>query len=415
MKTVPLHETDTPGHDRETAEILLLDDEPLLLRVLTLALNACGYRRITGCTDAATALVRIDDAGQPAIGLIFCDLNMPGMDGVEFVRALAGRSWRGSLVLISGEDRRTLDTVARLATAHRLDLLGQLQKPVLRAQLAELLDRWQNRCPTSGASVPAGEVDPGDLRRALAAGEFVNVYQPKVAFGDGSIEGVEALVRWQHPLAGTIYPDCFIGVAERHGLIGELTQVVLARALADATDWQRQGIGLRVAVNVSMDSLRALDFPERIAAEVQRAGFNPAQLVLELTESRLPPNPVVLLDTLTRLRLKRYALSIDDFGTGYSTLAQLRDIPFDELKIDRGFVHGAHADPARGAILAASLGMARQLGLRTVAEGIEDTADWQHVQRLGCDLAQGYHIARPMSPAVLPAWIAARRAANRHL
>ena len=126
------------------------------------------------------------------------------------------------------------------------------------------------------------------------------------------------------------------------------------------------------------------------------------------TESRLPPNPVVLLDTLTRLRLKRYRLSIDDFGTGYSTLAQLRDIPVDELKIDRGFVHRAHADPARGAILAASLGMAHQLGLRTVAEGIEDAADWQHVQRLGCDLGQGYHIARPMPPAALPAWVAAR-------
>ena len=409
MNTDCLPDGDDRKQDRKNdAEILLLDDEPLLLRVLALALNACGYRSITSCANAADALLRLDDAALPPIELIFCDLNMPGMDGVQFVRALGERGWQGSLVLISGEERRTVDTVARLASAHRLDLLGQMPKPVVRAQLVELLERWRTRQPAPGPGAQAGEVEPGELRRALAAGEFVNVYQPKMAFAGGGIEGVEALVRWQHPLAGIIYPDRFIGVAERHGLIDALTQAVCARALADASDWQRQGLGLSVAINVSMDSLRDLDFPERIAAEVRRAAFNPAQLVLELTESRLPPNPVVLLDTLTRLRLKRYRLSIDDFGTGYSTLAQLRDIPFDELKIDRGFVHRAHADPARGAILAASLGMAHQLGLRTVAEGIEDAADWQHVQRLGCDLGQGYHIARPMPPAALPAWVAAR-------
>src|SRR5690606_18858353 len=161
---------------------------------------------------------------------------------------------------------------------------------------------------------------------------------------------------------------------------------------------------LQVAVNVSMDCLRALDFPELVVKAAEQAGLPPARLMLEVTESRLMRDSRAALDILTRLRLKRIGVSIDDFGTGHSSLAQLRDLPFEELKIDRGFVHGACRDAALAAILNASLDMARQLGLKTVAEGIEDRADWDFLRDAGADVGQGYFIARPMRAEEVLAW-----------
>jgi EAL domain-containing protein (putative c-di-GMP-specific phosphodiesterase class I) len=176
--------------------------------------------------------------------------------------------------------------------------------------------------------------------------------------------------------------------------------------LRQARLWQDAGLRLHLAVNVSMDNLAALEFPDFVAHEADAAGVAASSLVLEVTESRLMKNPLAALDILTRLRLKRIRLSIDDFGTGHSSLAQLRDIPFDELKVDHGFVHGACKDASLKAIVEASLGMARQLGMQTVAEGVEDQADWDFLHSAGCDLAQGYFVARPMPAADLPGWIA---------
>jgi EAL domain-containing protein (putative c-di-GMP-specific phosphodiesterase class I) len=149
--------------------------------------------------------------------------------------------------------------------------------------------------------------------------------------------------------------------------------------------------------------------------EAGAAGVAVDRLVLEVTERQAMRDPMVLLDIATRLRLKRIGLSLDDFGTGYSSLAQMRDMPFDELKIDRGFVHGASRDPSLRAILEANLGMARQLGLRTVAEGVEDRDDWTCLGELGCDLAQGYFVARPMPAAEIANWARGWRGRHREL
>ncbi|MBL8303602.1 MAG: EAL domain-containing protein, partial [Ideonella sp.] len=193
-------------------------------------------------------------------------------------------------------------------------------------------------------------------------------------------------------------------VAEQHGLIDALTARVLALALQQARGWHDAGLMIDISVNVSMDNLVSLDFPELVVAEVRAAGLPISTLTLEVTESRLMTDMVHALDILTRLRLKRIGLSIDDFGTGYSSLAQLRDVPFDELKLDRSFVHGAQSQRALAAIVGNTLAMAREMGLASVAEGVETRADWAHVRSLGCDVAQGYFIARPMPPADLGTW-----------
>ena len=246
---------------------------------------------------------------------------------------------------------------------------------------------------------------PDQLQRAITQGELVLHYQPKVALNTGALVGVESLVRWNHPEDGLIFPDQFISVAEEHGLIDALTHRVLVESLHQAARWKKKGLALKVAVNISMENLHALDFPDVVTQALRETGVGAESLVLEVTESRLMQGITAPLESLTRLRLKRVTLSIDDFGTGHSSLAQLRDLPFDEMKLDRGFVHGVHRDPQRRVILEASIGMARQLGMHTVAEGVEDRDDWDVLRALGCDLAQGYFCARPMADTALLEWL----------
>jgi EAL domain-containing protein (putative c-di-GMP-specific phosphodiesterase class I) len=202
-----------------------------------------------------------------------------------------------------------------------------------------------------------------------------------------------------------VFPDQFIGVAEEHGLIDDLTRAVIGDAFAQAKTWQDDGLHLRVAINISMDNLATLEFADYVADAAAAAGIAPDVIVLEVTESRLMTNLAAPLEILTRLRLKRFSLSIDDFGTGHSSLVQLRDIPFDELKVDRGFVHGAADNDTLCAIYSASLGLAKHLGMKSVAEGVEDRADWDFLRSTGCDLAQGYFIAKPMPAGEIPDWI----------
>jgi EAL domain-containing protein (putative c-di-GMP-specific phosphodiesterase class I)/CheY-like chemotaxis protein len=382
---------------------LLVDDEPFALKLLARQLDNLGVTEVD-CRDSALDALALLETGA-AVDLVFCDLQMPEMDGVEFLRHLARIGYAGAVVLVSGEDERILKTAEKLAVARQLNVLGALHKPVSPHQLQHVLEQYSPR-GAGAARENRKTYAPEELRDAIAGGQLVNYYQPKIMVANGAIAGMEALVRWQHPRDGLVMPDQFIGTAEEHGLIDGLTRVVLTKALHDTRSWHLAGLNLHVSVNVSMDNLAALDFPEFIAEEARAAEVPLTSLVLEVTESRLMRNLLAQLDILTRLRLKRIGLSIDDFGTGYSSLAQLRDIPFDELKVDRSFVHGACRDASLRAIFDASLGMGHQLGMSIVAEGVEDLDDWNFLRQAGCDMAQGYLIARPMPALELADWMA---------
>ena len=386
-------------------KILLLDDEPFELRLMEHQLRRSGFTEMKSCEHASEALALIDDPGSTP-DAILCDLQMPQMDGVEFIRALGDRQFAGVVILVSGEDERILHSVERLAKAYHLQVPGIIHKPVTKEALQRLLEPASSRSrDTAGASFEQTHTI-GELQAALASENVVNFYQPQVDLQSSRVVGMEALVRWLDPKAGMILPDQFIALAEEHDLIDELTRRVLAMALKDLAIWRRAGLDLTVSVNVSMASLSALDFVDLVSAEIARAQVPPSNLVLEVTESRLMQDPRGPLDILNRLRLRRIGLSIDDFGTGHSSLAQLRDIPFTELKMDQSFVRGAHRDPALQAMLEANLRMARQLSMTTVAEGIEDIADWDYLASTDCDLAQGYFVARPMPGGDVMDWIA---------
>lgn len=383
--------------------IQLIDDEPLALKLLACQLENLGIKDVVQherAHDALEQLMRASDT----IDLVFCDLQMPQIDGVEFIRRLAHIGYTGDLVLVSGEDSRILRSAQQLASAHSLNVRGILHKPVTLDQLWTVLD--ENAAPKTQCPSIQGELYNADeVERAIRQGELVNFYQPQIKLSSSEVVGVEALVRWRHPRDGLVYPNQFIATAEQYGLIEDLTYRVLIDAIYQLHSWQIAGWQLHLAVNVSMENLASLDFPDRLEGIADNAGVNLQHVILEITESRLMKDRLASLDILTRLRLKHASLSIDDFGTGHSSLAQLRDVPFDELKIDRGFVHGACRDRSLRAIFDASLTMARQLGIRTVAEGVEDKEDWAFLHETKCDLAQGYYIAEPMPAEELANWL----------
>jgi EAL domain-containing protein (putative c-di-GMP-specific phosphodiesterase class I)/FixJ family two-component response regulator len=391
--------------DPSAVGIVLLDDDPFMLKLLSVMLAQLGYTRLAACDNGEKALQQVTEG---AVDLIFLDINMPGMDGVEFIRRLVDCRYSGSVILVSGENSRILESVEKLIEAHHLIALGRLQKPVKPEELANLIGRLKPNKGHQELAHPSRQpYNVDELRASIAQGELVNYYQPKVALATFEVVGMESLVRWQHPVEGIVFPDQFLGLAEQHGLLTDVTGVVLVEAMKQAKAWSQAGHRLPVAVNVSMDDLIALDFPDVVAKLAASVGVEPCLLILEVTEGQVMRQRSTILDVLSRLSLKRFGLAIDDFGTGHSSLAQLRDLPFDELKVDRSFVHGASKDPTRHAICSASLRMAHQLRMNVVAEGIEDQEDWDCLAHLGCDIGQGYFIARPMPAAAVLNWLSA--------
>jgi EAL domain-containing protein (putative c-di-GMP-specific phosphodiesterase class I)/DNA-binding NarL/FixJ family response regulator len=386
-------------------KILLVDDDPFVLNLLSIQIRAIEPAYEVMCHTSGQAALSLLDH-EKEVDVVFCDLQMPEMDGVEFVRHLVRVSYAGSLVLVSGENARTREAVEQLARAHGLRVLGTLGKPVTTDSLLRLLDTAVPPVAAPGPEIQPHLYAASDLQLAIHRGELLNYYQPKVEPATGKVAGFEALARWQHPRDGLVMPSHFVPMSEECGLVGHLGAEVMRGALRDLGRWLDAGHQLDLALNVSLGSVFSLDYPDFVVEQARAAGVPLHHLVLEITESRLMDNPQVQLDVLTRLRLKGVKLSIDDFGTGYSSLAQLRDLPFDELKIDRGFVHQATRTPALRAILDASLSLARELGLRTVAEGVEDREDWDLLRTAGCDMVQGYFIARPMPGSEVEDWLA---------
>src|ERR1700685_2871560 len=251
-------------HLPTAARILLLDDDPFMLKLLTRQLANLGYKQVDAFDAGQQALAQLSSS-TTSYDLIFLDINMPGMDGIEFIRQLVQCQYSGSVIRVSGEPSRILESVEKLIEAHQLTTLGHLQKPVKLADLASLISKLKlNVGPSLNARKTQPSYSAEQLRAAIDNGELVNHYQPKVALSTNEVVGVETLVRWQHPSDGLIFPDQIIELAAESGLLTQVTRVVLAAAMRQARAWMRSGYHLPIAVNVSMDDLTALDFPDTV-------------------------------------------------------------------------------------------------------------------------------------------------------
>jgi EAL domain-containing protein (putative c-di-GMP-specific phosphodiesterase class I) len=382
--------------------LLVLDDDMDVARIIARVAQGSGFEtRITAGPEQF-----LEEVAQWSPTHIALDLVMPRMDGVEVMRRLAELGCRARLIVTSGVGTRVLDAARRSATAYGLDVVGVAQKPFGAAQLRQLLAAAPESRQEAGEAGEAGEAPELKLEEsheALAARAFTVAYQPKVDCRTSGLVGFEALARWQHPVAGAIKPTHFIAFAEANGLIDVLTTQIFDQALHWAAATLRE-TGLSVSVNLSVMSLSDIGVADRLAATCAEANVDPAQVVVELTETSAMRDPVAALDILTRLRMKGFQLALDDFGTGYSSLAQLARLPFSEIKIDQSFVSTLYRSRESRTIVNATIQLGHSLGLRVTAEGVEDRESFEILGELGCDLAQGFYIARPMMPDEIGAW-----------
>ncbi len=252
-----------------------------------------------------------------------------------------------------------------------------------------------------------------ELPAAIAAGELEVHFQPKAEAGSRRIVGMEALVRWRHPERGLLPPADFISIAEQAGLMRDLTREVLRAALAARREWLAAGHDLHVAVNASVADLLDAQFPVEVAEALAAHAAGPGALIIEVTESSIMVDQSRIGDVLARLGEFGVGISLDDFGTGYSSLMHLRSLPVSEVKIDRSFVARMTDDMTDAAIVRSTIQLARNLGMRVVAEGVEDDATWDALVEEGCELVQGYRLSRPLPPGDVAAFLSATTAGAR--
>jgi diguanylate cyclase len=262
---------------------------------------------------------------------------------------------------------------------------------------------WRLHTIEEGAAISAQLALLGDLDDALRNGGIAVLYQPKLNLATRRIDAVEALVRWNHPERGLLPPDCFIPLFEERGRLDELTLAVIAQALADAQGWRGRGLQIGVAINISAALLTSESFEARALALVTQAGLAAGQVTFEVTESAQFEDVDLAIAALERLRAAGIRISMDDYGTGQSALNYLKLLPLSELKIDRMFVAQAHVDKGDAMLVRSTVQLAHELGLKVVAEGIEERACLEFLEQIGCDYAQGYFVGRPLAAAELAA------------
>ncbi|AUH50941.1 hypothetical protein CXB49_09010 [Chromobacterium sp. ATCC 53434] len=381
-------------------QILVVDDDAVTRQFLVMVLLRLGYDNVAVACDGMDALIQLD-AGDRHFDAIFCDLDMPRMDGVEFVRHLGERGYPGKVLISSGFDERVLDSVAELTRLYDLWLGGVLPKPIQQATLQALLD--QPPPALRRAAHPPSAPSAEELRAGLANGELQPFFQPQVDMRSGKVLSVEVLARWQHPRFGLTGPLQFIELAEDSDQITELSRVLLRDAARIVA--RLPGPPLDVSINLSMSSLNQTGLVAEFAAILENAGLAMSRLTVEVTESGLMADPTSALEVLSRLRLKGAKLAIDDFGTGFASMDRLSRIPFTELKIDKSFVINAARNPTNLSILRASAELGRQLGMKVVAEGVATLTEWRLCRRLGIEKAQGSYISPPIDVESFHRWL----------
>ena len=373
-------------------QALIVDDDAVFLAFAEDMLLDAGCVAVETVEEGPAVIARLASGATP--DLIVCDLNMPTHDGVSLIRSLAERRYAGKVLIVSGEPNSVIDAVAKLARMQGLRVIGSIKKPMTPLALMAALAGGERGSKKESAEPLTAT--PSLLDAAIERGALHPFFQPKVSMFDGRVTGAEALARIATSSSDFANPVPYVQLAERNSRIDDLT-IAMARAVAKHTrGFLVRNKPLPVSINISPVSLKRLDFPDILKDAVELAGVPASQITLEITETRLLEYEADALDVLTRMRLKGFGLSVDDFGTGYSNIDRLRMFPFTELKIDQSFTQNALSDAFARACVETSVRLAKELGLKVVAEGVETEDMWDLLADLGVDEAQGYLIARPM-------------------
>ena len=407
----------TLSKSTDSSRLFIVDDDTQLCELLEDYTKDCFnvFTFQSAITFLETTLSNQD--------IIILDLKMPDMDGIEVIRNLSRINKECAVILMSGYDESVLHSARQLAQEYGLNIITDLPKPLDLKLLKNLLlglktvdssmlvidedinDIDKREFIESDLSAVKFIPSVKDLRKAIHKNQLTLFYQPQVNFNDGSLAGVEALVRWEHPTHGLICPDDFIYLAESSGLIEQLTEQVIHLAIKQSQEWQKQNLQIKISVNISAQNITSLALPEHLTHLVNESEIDPSMLMLEVTETELMTELTTSLDILTRLRLKGFKLSIDDFGTGYSSLSQLHRAPFTELKIDKSFSMTMVSNSESKAIVETCILLGHNLKMSVIAEGVENKEIWNLLKTMGCDKAQGYFLAKPLPITQFDQWL----------
>jgi EAL domain-containing protein (putative c-di-GMP-specific phosphodiesterase class I)/FixJ family two-component response regulator len=380
---------------------LLVDDEPSVLAALGRLLRTDDIGVISAEGGEQGLAMLETNAG--SIDVVICDYDMPGMDGAEFLH-LARVRWPSiPRVLLTG--KADLPAIARGVNDGEIArLIFKPWNPALLCnEIAQVVDMVPRQVKVDDTPEQTLE---NELRAAIPNDELRLFFQPQVDFATGQVVAVEALVRWEHPQRGLLLPDEFIPIAEQTGTIRLLSRWVLESAMLHTVAWRGRGIALPVWVNLSTWDLEDEKLPQVVGELLTRTGAAPSSVRVELTEGALTIDPQRAINVLRDLRQLGLQIAIDDFGTGYSSLARLANLPVDLLKLDKMFIHALTTSPSGAMLVRSMIDLGHGLGLHIVAEGVEDTATWERLQHMGCDLAQGYLVSRPLPAPKLLEWLA---------
>ena len=378
--------------------ILVVDDDPevgkIVIRTIAQMNSDCTIS-LNG-TEFRTEYLRTEYT------LVILDMHLPDTDGIELLRFISSQIHRARILIVSGKDLRFINAAVNVALALGLDVVGHFQKPLpiraLRSVIAKALSEGSPPRESSGSPF-------GDLHRAIQTNELRLLYQPKIDMKTRRLAGAEALIRWEHATRGLLGAMEFIPLAERNGLIVPLTRWVLTNAIRHIALWRSNGADFAVSINVPGACLNDIEFPNLVFELLEFYEVPGTSLCIEITESGATQDIVTATDVLTRLGIRGIALSIDDFGTGYSSLMKLHQLPFTELKIDKTFVLGINDSEESKVIPETIINLARNLKMVSTAEGVETPLLWDHLERMNCDLAQGYFIAGPMDVESFNRWM----------
>ena len=382
---------------------LVVDDAKSIRLVINNILNRLGVTDVTCCSGGHEALSVLKET-QEKFDLIFVDLNMPDMDGMELIRNLGIANFDGAVVIASQMESRVINLASEIAKNNRVHLIGNLKKPFDAAKMDCILEKY--RVFRQRTITDHTQLNPSDIEQAIKECRLTPYYQPKIDIKTNRIHSLELLARIDSPgSCDAITPISFISVAEEHNLIDGLLLNLVESAIADFTELESEiGHFITLAINVSPIQLNNLDFPNKLDALIQEFGIDPAKIVFEVTEeSAISTNNQ--LESLNRLRIKGYGVSLDDFGTGFTNVGQLLSLPFTEVKIDRCLISGINDDYFSQVIVNSLIDITNKLDISLVAEGIETIEELHYFEKFkSLILLQGYIFTKPKPKNELIRW-----------
>jgi EAL domain-containing protein (putative c-di-GMP-specific phosphodiesterase class I) len=380
--------------------ILVADDSPGIRQFLVALLEAKTGAEVLGVEDGQAALEVIEGGYQPDLALF--DLNMPRLDGVQLLRRLADSNFNCPIVIISGLSQQIIGTIEKLSQQYQLNVVGTIGKPIDETAVDELLTRLQNQKPDKAK---ASEIKTYEVLEALKNGKVEPWFQPQVELQRRRLVGFEVLCRIRHKRHGLMLPNSFMHTLERSDLIRVVTLDLMQHAIELVHSMPEEQQFFTLSFNLSAQLFDDESFIDELINVINNAPIRKDRIIIEITETTVASTPLKELEGAARIAITGCGLSIDDFGSGTATFERLHALPFTELKIDQQYLPKDQITEAQRALLESTINMARRLGMKVVMEGVETFRQWELVQHLGCEMAQGYFIAAPMAASEVSDWI----------